>query len=137
MSSPGRRAYAVGVPAKILVIDDERYMRDLMRLHLEMAGYEVQLAFDAVVGGRFLLAGYRPDLILVDIEMPHMTGLEFITAVKSDAATSSIPIIVVSSRDDAELEAKELGAVEFLAKPVRADQLLGTVANYVEGRVPL
>ena len=125
------------MPAKILVIDDERYMRDLMRLHLEMAGYEVLLALDAVVGGRFLLAGYRPDLILVDIEMPHMTGLEFITAVKSDAATSSIPIIVISSRDDAGPEAKQLGAVEFLAKPVRADQLLGTVANYVEGRVPL
>jgi chemosensory pili system protein ChpA (sensor histidine kinase/response regulator) len=134
---PGPRAYAVCVSAKILVIDDERFMRDLMRLHLEMAGYEVMLAYDAVVGGRFLLAGYRPDLILVDIEMPHMSGLEFITAVKSDPATASIPIIVVSSRDDAELEAKQMGAAEFLTKPVRADQLLGAVANYIEGRVPL
>lgn len=120
-----------------MVIDDERYMRELMRLHLEMAGYEVLLALDAVVGGRFLLKGYRPDVIVVDIEMPHMTGLEFIKAVKSDAATSSVPIIVVSSRDDAEAEARELGAAEFLAKPVRADALLGTVAKYVDGRVPL
>lgn len=122
---------------KIMVIDDERYIRELIRLHLEMAGYEVLLALDAVVGGRFLLAGYRPDLIVVDIAMPHMSGLEFIKAVKADAATSSIPIIVVSSRDEAEAEAKELGAAEFLKKPVRSDSLLGAVAKYVDGRVPV
>ena len=122
---------------KILVIDDERYIRELIRMHLEMAGYEVQLALDAIVGGRFLLAGYRPDLIVLDIEMPHMSGLEFIKAVKSDAATSSLPIIVVSSRDEAEPEAMALGAAEFLRKPVRSDALLGAVAKYVDGRVPV
>lgn len=122
---------------KILVIDDERFIRELIRMHLEMAGYEVQLALDAIVGGRFLRAGYRPDLIVLDIEMPHMSGLEFIKAVKADAATSSLPIIVVSSRDEAEPEAMALGAVEFLRKPVRSDALLGAVAKYVDGRVPV
>lgn len=122
--------------AKILVIDDEHYMRELMQLHLEHAGYEVLLAEDAVVGGHLLLT-QRPDLILIDIEMPYMTGLEFVKAVKSDAATSSVPIIFVSSREDAELEARQLGAVSFLTKPVRADHLLATVAKYTDGRVPL
>jgi CheY-like chemotaxis protein len=122
---------------KILVIDDERYIRELIRMHLEIAGYEVQLALDAIVGGRFLQAGYRPDLIVLDIEMPHMSGLEFIKAVKSDAATSSLPIIVVSARDEAEPEAIALGAAEFLRKPVRSDALLGAVAKYVDGRVPV
>lgn len=122
--------------AKILVIDDESYMRELMGLHLEMAGYEVLLAEDAIVGGYLLLA-QRPDLVLVDIEMPYMTGLEFVKAVKSDQGTASIPIIFCSSRDNFELEGKQLGAVAFLTKPVRADHLLNTVAKYAGGRVSL
>src|SRR5688572_2997783 len=116
----------------ILVIDDDEYMRDLLRLHLSNAGYEVLLAEDAVVAGHSLLR-QRPDLILLDVEMPFMNGLEFATALKADPAVSDIPVVFVSSRDDCEDRAKELGARAFLRKPLFADHLLATVAGYVEG----
>jgi len=116
----------------ILVIDDDEYMRDLLRLHLSNAGYEVLVAEDAVVGGHSLFR-QRPDLILLDVEMPFMTGLEFVKALKADPEVSDIPVVFVSSRDDCEEKAKELGAGDFLRKPLLADRLLATVAGYVEG----
>lgn len=118
--------------AKILVVDDDGYMRELMSLHLSNAGYEVLLAEDAVVGGHLLLK-HRPDLILLDIEMPFMTGLEFAQALKAETSIASIPVIFVSSRDDLQDLAKEFGAAAFLKKPVLADRLLATIADHVEG----
>lgn len=90
------------------------------------------MAEDAVVGGHSLFR-QRPDLILLDVEMPFMTGLEFVKALKADPAVSDIPVVFVSSRDDCEDRAKELGAGAFLRKPLFADRLLATVAGYVEG----
>jgi DNA-binding response OmpR family regulator len=116
----------------ILVVDDDEYMRDLLRLHLTNAGYEVLLAEDALVAGHSLLR-QRPDLILLDVEMPFMTGLEFVQALKADPAVSGIPVVFVSSRDDCEERAKELGGGAFLRKPLLANHLLATVAGYVEG----
>ena len=121
----------------ILVIDDDAYMRELLHLHLSNAGYEVVTAEDAVVGGHSL-ARKRPDLILLDVEMPFMTGLEFAQALKADPAVSDIPVVFISSRDDCEDRAKELGARAFLHKPVLADHLLATIAGYVpDGRIAL
>lgn len=116
----------------ILVVDDDEYMRDLLHLHLTNAGYEVLVAEDAVVAGHSLLR-QRPDLILLDVEMPFMSGLEFVRALKGDPAVSDIPVVFVSSRDDCEDSARELGARAFLRKPLLADHLLATVAGYVEG----
>jgi DNA-binding response OmpR family regulator len=119
--------------ATILVMDDDAYMRELTGLHLANAGYEVLVAEDAVVAGHLVLRR-RPDLILADIEMPFMDGLEFVRALRADSSVSSIPVIFVSSRDDLEDQAKALKAVAFLKKPVLADQLLTLVAREVEGR---
>ena len=118
--------------ATILVIDDDEYMRTLLSLHLSNAGYQVLVAEDAIVAGH-LVVRRRPDLILVDIEMPFMTGLEFMKALKADPEVSDIPVIFVSSRDDFEDEAKKLGAGAYLKKPVLADRLLAAVARQVEG----
>lgn len=121
----------------ILVLEDEEIMRDLLRIHLTNAGYQVLVAEDAVVAGHLLMKG-RPDLILTDIEMPFMDGLEFVQALKSDESVSAIPVIFLSSRADFEDRCKELGAVAFLKKPVLADSLLAAVAEHVDGgRVPL
>jgi CheY-like chemotaxis protein len=121
----------------ILVIDDDAYMRELLQLHLSNAGYEVLTAEDAVVAGHSVVR-YQPDLILLDVEMPFMTGLEFVQALKGDPAVCEIPVVFISSRDDCEDRARELGARAFLRKPVLADHLLATVAGYVEGgRIPL
>lgn len=119
---------------KILVMDDDAYMRELMGLHLSNAGYEVLMAEDAVVAGHLVL-GRRPDLILADIEMPFMNGLEFVQALRRDPSVSSIPVVFVSSRDDLEGFAKALNPVAFLKKPVLADHLLTIVASQFEGGI--
>lgn len=94
----------------ILVVDDDAYMRELLHLHLSNAGYDLLVAEDAVVAGHSLLR-----------------------QLKADPAVCDIPVVFVSSRDDCEDKAKELGAGAFLQKPVLADHLLATVAGYVEG----
>jgi len=126
-----------GVAATVLVVEDEELMRELLRMHLSNAGYEVLVAEDAVVAGRLVLRR-RPDLILADIEMPFMNGLEFVELLKSDDSLSTIPVIFVSSRADLEDRCKQLGAAAFLKKPVLSDPLLAAVAKHVQGgRIPL
>jgi CheY-like chemotaxis protein len=120
--------------ATILVMDDDAYMRELMGLHLSNAGYDVLVAEDAIVAGHLVLQK-SPDLILADIEMPFMNGLEFVQALKSDHSISHTPVIFVSSRDDLEDLAKSFGAVAFLKKPVLADQLLAAVAQEINAGI--
>lgn len=118
-------------PATILVMDDDECMRGLLRLHLSNAGYEVLVAADVVEAGHLLLEQH-PDLILADVEMPFMDGLEFVQAVKADRATSSVPVIFVTGRVEAEAQAKKLGAAAFLTKPLLVPELLANVARQVE-----
>jgi CheY-like chemotaxis protein len=78
-----------------------------------------------------------PHLILADIEMPFMNGLEFVQALKSDPSVAHTPVIFVSSRDDLEDLARSFGAIGFLKKPVLADQLLATVARQLNAGIPV
>jgi CheY-like chemotaxis protein len=119
---------------RVLVMDDDECMRELLRLHLCNAGYEVLVAEDAVVAGHMLLQ-QRPDLILTDIEMPYMNGLEFLQAVKADHTTCSVPVILVTGSGDEGVKAKKLGAAAFLTKPLLAPELLSAVARQIEGRL--
>ena len=118
--------------ARILVMDDDELMRELLRLHLCNAGYEVLLAEDAVVACRLLIK-QRPDIVLADIDMPYMTGLELVEAMRSDPGTSSVPVIFVTSRTDAEPQARQLGAVAYFTKPLHIDHLLATLAKHLAG----
>ena len=118
--------------AKILVVDDDESLRDLLRMHLSSAGYEVSTAPDAISAGYQLLKS-PPDLILSDVNMPHMDGFEFIAALKADATLPSIPVIFLTSVEEGDHRGKELGAVGYLMKPVRADRLLEMVAKHVPG----
>lgn len=118
--------------AKILVVDDDESMRDLLRLHLSSAGYEVSIAADGIAAGYHVLHS-PPDLILCDIDMPDMDGFEFVAALKSDATLPDIPVIFLTANEEGDHRGKELGAVGFLTKPVHADRLLGLVAQHVPG----
>lgn len=122
--------------ATILVIDDDECMRQLLLIHLSNAGYDVVLAEDAIVAARALLR-QRPDVIVADIAMPFMDGLEFLQVLKADPATAPIPVIFVTCHTEAEPRARQLGAAAFLTKPIRADDLLATVAKQLDARVAL
>jgi CheY-like chemotaxis protein len=113
--------------AKIAVIDDDRFIRYLLALHLRKAGYDVFAAEDALVGGRMVLER-MPDVILCDVDMPFMDGYEFVTALRSDPATRHIPVIFLTVNTEIEDRAKQLSA-GHLKKPVMADELLRAVAQ--------
>ncbi len=118
--------------ATILVIDDDESIRDLLRMHLSAAGYEVNAAPDAIVAG-YLVLRSPPDLIICDISMPHMDGCEFIAALKADTTLPRIPVIFLTSYNEGDERSRQLGAVGYLTKPVRADKLLQLVAKHVPG----
>jgi chemosensory pili system protein ChpA (sensor histidine kinase/response regulator) len=122
--SPARRRPTV------LVADDSITICELLQLYLETAGYDVLIAADGDAAIH-LVRESKPDLAIVDIDMPYLSGDEFVAALRSDGATRDIPVIFLSSREDLADHAKLLNAVAYLPKPVRADRLLDVVALYV------
>ena len=114
---------------KILVIDDDAVIRDLLRLHLSASGYQVLVAEHAIVGGHLVLTD-APDLIIVDVEMPYISGYEFVEALKNDLETRDIPVVFLTVDQNVALHAERLGAVAHLNKPVRVDVLLNVVQRF-------
>lgn len=115
----------------ILVVDDDQSLRELLKLHLSAAGYTVATASDGIEAGYAVLKS-PPDLIITDVNMPHMDGFEFVEALKSDKSLPKIPVIFLTSMDDQE-RGRQLGAVGYITKPVRADRLLAVVAEHLPG----
>jgi CheY-like chemotaxis protein len=115
---------------RILVVDDDPNMRELLRLHLGSAGHRVRCAEDGVVAG-YSVINQRPDLIISDVCMPHLDGFEFVAALRADPNYRDIPVIFLSTAVEGEQRGKELGALAFIPKPVRADWLLRFIASNV------
>jgi CheY-like chemotaxis protein len=113
---------------RVLVIDDDRSIRELLSLHLANRGYDVAVAEDAIVGGKLVLAA-RPQLIIIDVNMPYMDGPEFVAALRSAPQTSDIPVVFLTSDDEVTDRAKRLGAVACLKKPIMADRLLDIISR--------
>ncbi len=118
--------------ATILVVDDDANVRELLKLHLGAAGYDVQVAADGIQAGYSVLRR-PPDLIICDVNMPHMDGFEFISALNADATIPKIPVVFLTTFEDGDQRGKELGVVGYLNKPIRADRLLSLVAKHVPG----
>jgi CheY-like chemotaxis protein len=118
--------------ATILVVDDDANVRELLKLHLGAAGYAVQVAADAIAAG-YLVLRSAPDLIVCDVNMPHMNGFEFISALKADTSIPDIPVIFLTTFEEGDQRGKDLGVVGYLTKPIRSDRLLALVARHVPG----
>src|SRR5437773_7009564 len=93
--------------ASILVVDDDGNIRELLRMHLSAAGYDVHVAQDAISAGYMVLRS-PPDLIISDVNMPHMDGFEFIAAVRDDNSLPYIPVIFLTSEEEGEIGGKSL-----------------------------
>src|ERR1700722_4492968 len=119
--------------AKILVVDDEPDALELIEVNLKASGYEVLVADD----GRGALQKARaalPDLILLDVMLPEMDGLEVCKALRRDAATALIPVIMLTARA-AEMDrvlGLELGADDYITKPFSPRELILRVKNLLE-----
>jgi CheY-like chemotaxis protein len=114
---------------RILLLEDQAETRALLKLALESSGYVVLAAEDAVEAGKLLRQGL-PSLIIADIQMPYMTGDEFVKALRADPSTRDIPVIFLSADERLEQHARKLGAVAYFDKRVSVEKLLEVVAFY-------
>jgi DNA-binding response OmpR family regulator len=114
--------------AKILIAEDERDIRDLITFTLGFAGYEVVAAANGEEAVN-LARQEIPDLVLMDVRMPRMTGYEACAAMKADAKLKDIPVIFLSAKgQDSEIQTGlQAGAVEYLLKPFAPDQLTARI----------
>jgi len=120
---------------RILYVEDARSQREILKQMLELYGkYEVIIANhgqDGLEKAREL----HPDIILMDLRMPIMDGLQAIQELKKDPAVSNIPVVVISAwanKKNRE-EAIEAGAIKFIEKPTNYNQLLATIKDITEG----
>jgi chemosensory pili system protein ChpA (sensor histidine kinase/response regulator) len=121
-----------GAP-RVMVVDDSLTVRKITGRMLAREGYEVATAKDGVDALQ-QLQDVKPDCILLDVEMPRMDGFEFARNVRADAATKSIPIIMITSRtaDKHRSRALEIGVNEYMGKPYQEDELLALIKRYTE-----
>jgi two-component system KDP operon response regulator KdpE len=119
--------------ARILIVDDEPQIRRIMRTTLIGAGYEVD---DAKTGEEALekVRGFRPDLVLLDINMPGMGGISTCKAIRSDATIGIIMLTVRDSEAD-KVQALDAGADDFVTKPFSTPELMARIRAALR-RVP-
>ncbi len=114
--------------AKILIVDDAASMLGLIEITLKNEGHEVVSASDGVLALAKLDGTYF-DLIITDLNMPNMNGVEFIKAAKAKSDYKFTPIVMLTteSRDNKKQEGKDAGAKAWIVKPFKPDTLLGVV----------
>lgn len=113
---------------RILIVDDEEALREGLRTYLELEGYEADVARSAEEALGLDLKKY--DLILLDIMMDGMSGVELAGILKKDSATSGLPIIFLTAKDadDDMVEGLNLGADDYIAKPYSVKNVLARIA---------
>jgi len=120
--------------AEIMVVDDERDIRNLLRQVLEHAGYQVQTAGNGREALE-MLEQTRPDLVLLDIMMPEVDGWEVCRNIKTRQKTKDIPVILITVRSqplDKVVGTEVVGADDYITKPFDLDDLLARVARLVK-----
>jgi CheY-like chemotaxis protein len=116
----------------VLLVEDEVSMRELLRRALEVAGF---LVVDTHDGGQVmeLAQGLLPSLIILDVNLPHMSGWDVLAQLKSDPETAAIPVIVYTAATSDERRALDLGATAFIAKPATPDDIIRAVRGQLVG----
>jgi two-component system alkaline phosphatase synthesis response regulator PhoP len=115
---------------KVLLIDDEPDIIDFLSYNFKKKGFDVLTAYDGAAGLQKAQADY-PDLVITDLLMPRLNGIQFCVEMKKSDATKTIPILMLSASPDdlLALGAMEAGAEMFLSKPVRWTLLFETVGR--------
>lgn len=113
--------------AHVMVIDDDPASREMIRLQFGAAGYRVSTAEDAVQAGHYV-AEHAPDLLVVDVRMPYMDGIEFVAALRGDPTIRDIPVIFVTHADNSPRVVGRTFGFPLLTKPLIADELLSAAA---------
>ncbi len=117
--------------AKVMMVDDEPLMTDLIQAYLEDDGYSNFVVANDPRQALTLLRREEPDVLLLDLMMPHLSGFELLELIRGDRKLRYTPVIVLTAATgaDSKLRALRLGATDFLAKPVDASELVLRVRN--------
>ncbi len=117
--------------ARIMIIDDDQTVIDLVRLFLETAGYTQFITTTDPTAAFNIILDQHPDVILLDIKMPKIDGFEILVRLRAEPALKHVPVIILTSAVDTgtKLKALELGATDFLGKPLDSSELILRMRN--------
>jgi len=114
-----------GTLGNILIVDDDENIADIIKIYLENSGYSTRLSYDGkeAVG---VFADYKPDLVLLDVMLPHMDGIDVLKAIRKDSDT---PVIMLTAKGETfdKVLALELGADDYVVKPFEPKELVARV----------
>jgi len=124
-------------PAHILIVDDDTELRETLRDVLEELGYVVSSAKDGKEALRQLLtAANRPNLILLDLQMPNMDGTEFRSEQLKVSELASIPVAILTADSEGKRKASAMHPAAYLEKPLKLLQLMTTIPRVIEPPAP-
>lgn len=122
-----------GASGRVLVVDDNKVIRQLIRVNLELEGLEVVTAADGVEC-LDVVHQVRPDVVTLDVVMPRLDGLRTAARLRSDPRTSHLPLAIVSACTQYEVDSGlDVGVDAFLAKPFEPAELVRMVRQLIEG----
>lgn len=116
---------------KILLVDDETELVEIVKMRLESRGFEVICAYDGL-DGLNKAKSEKPDLVLLDLFMPVVQGYEVCKNLKEDPELKDIPVIIFSAGKDSLKDAKAVGASDFITKPVDMEELIDKINFYTK-----
>ncbi len=120
---------------RILLVDDDKQLTFILRAHLNAIGYVVEEAHDAEAGLR-LLPEFKPDLVVMDLTLPGMNGIEATQSLKNNPETADISVVMLTARNDSDhvVMALEAGAQEYVVKPFEVAELLARIRTVLRLR---
>jgi two-component system, OmpR family, response regulator MprA len=123
------------MPARVLVVEDDRFIREVVAIALRADGYEVDVAFDGDLACRYL-AVHQPAAIILDLALPYVDGLTICRRLRAAPGTASLPVLATSAApgDDAARAALAAGANGFLHKPFDLGELIERVGLLIPVR---
>lgn len=121
------------MPQRVLVVDDDPHVLKLLRLNFELEGYDVVSATNGEDALK-LIASKKPDVVVCDVMMPGMNGLEVVRRVREDEAFANLPIVIVSAKAQVgDVSAGEgAGADAYVTKPFDPQDLLDAVGRVLK-----
>lgn len=122
---------------RVLIIDDQTTNVTLMRRQLHAAGFQDCRCTTDSRKTLELVKSYEPDLIISDVMMPHVSGIEILDRIRNDPATSHVPVVIITASTDerVKIDALERGATDFLNKPIKPDDLIPRLRNALAMKV--
>jgi DNA-binding response OmpR family regulator len=118
---------------RVLIVEDDAKIRDIMKWILEKSGFEVSVAVDGPAGLAAAVSS-PPDVVLLDLMLPQMSGFDVLEQIRARELTKHLPVVIVSARSPTERPlgaARDLGATGYLAKPFKSEMLVAVVREII------